>query len=107
MKRRKLFSRKSVWIVLMGAAAMTCATPAGAKVKRIVFDKTKSESRAYDGKSFGSAGQYEKIVGQAYGELDPKDRRNAIIHRGENAIEDEARLALEVARKIVEIMSGL
>ena len=43
MDRRKLFSRKSVWIFLMGAAAVTCTTPAGAKVKRIVIDKTKSE----------------------------------------------------------------
>jgi hypothetical protein len=35
------------------------------------------------------------------------NKRNGIIHRGENANEDEARLALNVARKIVEIMSGL
>ena len=63
----------------MVVAALSCTIPAGAKVKRIVIDKAKSESRAYDGKSFGGAGQYEKIVGQAYGELDPKDRRNAII----------------------------
>ena len=50
-----------------------------AKVVRIVIDKNKSESPAYGGRSFGSVGQYEKIAGRAYGELDPKDRRNAII----------------------------
>ena len=44
-----------------------------------MIDKSKCESPAYGGKSFGSAGQYEKIAGLAYGELDPKDRRNAVI----------------------------
>jgi selenocysteine lyase/cysteine desulfurase len=31
-------------------------------------------------------------------------KRNAIIHRGENATEDEATQALAVARRIVQIM---
>jgi hypothetical protein len=35
------------------------------------------------------------------------NKRNGIIHRGENSNEDDAHLALEVARRIVEIMSGL
>ena len=34
-------------------------------------------------------------------------KRNSIIHRGQNATEDEARQALDVARKIVAIMNGL
>jgi hypothetical protein len=29
--------------------------------------------------SFGSVGQYEKIRGIAYGEVDPSDPRNAVI----------------------------
>ena len=48
-------------------------------MKRIAIDKAKSESPAYGGKSFGSVGQYEKLVGHAYGELDPKDPHNSII----------------------------
>ena len=60
MNRRKLFSQKSVWIVLMGAASLSCTIPAGAKVKRIVIDKAKSESPAYDGKSFGAPGSTKK-----------------------------------------------
>jgi hypothetical protein len=71
--------RTSVWIVLVVAALPALAMPAGARVKRIIIDKGKSESRAYDGKSFGAAGQYEKIVGRAYGELDPADPHNTII----------------------------
>ncbi|HUO08945.1 MAG TPA: hypothetical protein VM008_11630 [Phycisphaerae bacterium] len=35
------------------------------------------------------------------------DRRNAIIHRGETADENDARLAVRVAEKIVEIMHQL
>lgn len=34
-------------------------------------------------------------------------KRNSIIHRGDNATEDEARRAIEVARTIVEIMKSL
>jgi hypothetical protein len=34
-------------------------------------------------------------------------KRNAIIHRGENASEDEARAALEVARRIIGVMETL
>jgi hypothetical protein len=35
------------------------------------------------------------------------NKRNGIIHRGENADENDSRLALEVARRIVEIMGEL
>lgn len=35
------------------------------------------------------------------------DRRNAIIHRGENATEDEGRQALDVARRVVGFMNAI
>jgi hypothetical protein len=35
------------------------------------------------------------------------NKRNGIIHRGENANEDDARRALDVARRVVEIMSSI
>lgn len=34
-------------------------------------------------------------------------RRNAIVHRGDNATEDDARIAIEVAQRIVDIMSSI
>ena len=37
------------------------------------------ESPTAKGQSFGTVGPYERIVGKAYGEVDPKDPRNAII----------------------------
>jgi hypothetical protein len=43
---------------------------------KIEIDRVES---AFDGMSFGSVGPYEKIVGRAFGELDPSDRLNAEI----------------------------
>src|SRR5262249_52587171 len=40
---------------------------------------TRVESPAFGGASFGAAGQYEKLAGKAYGEVDPADPRNAVI----------------------------
>jgi hypothetical protein len=50
---------------------------AEARVTRIVIDT--KVSPAFDGATFGSAGQYETLAGRAFGELDPNDPRNAII----------------------------
>ena len=50
------------------------AAPAG--ITRI--DIT-SSARAFEGRTFGSVGAYEKLRGKAYGELDPGDPRNAVI----------------------------
>ena len=48
-----------------------------ARVTRIVIEQ--KQSPAYEGKAFGSVGQYEILSGKAYGELDPKDPHNTII----------------------------
>src|SRR5204862_6389263 len=36
-------------------------------------------------RTFGTAGAYEKLRGKAYGEVDPRDRRNRVITDGELA----------------------
>ena len=53
----------------------------GAKpgIRRIVIDPGRSQSPTFGGLSFGSVGQYEKLRGTAYGEIDPSDPRNAVI----------------------------
>ncbi len=51
-------------------------TAAAAGITRI--DIT-SSTAAFEGKAFGSVGAYQKLQGKAYGELDPKDPRNAVI----------------------------
>src|SRR5258708_37829607 len=66
--------------LLTATLAMTTAmliSIADARVTRIVVDN--KISPAFDGASFGNAGQYEALSGRAFGELDPNDPRNAII----------------------------
>ena len=48
-------------------------------IRKILIYATRSQSPAFGGLSFGSVGQYEKLRGTAYGEIDPGDRRNAVI----------------------------
>lgn len=48
-------------------------------IRSIVIDPARSQSPTFGGLSFGSVGQYEKLRGTAYGELDPSDPRNAVI----------------------------
>ena len=58
-------------------AAAILALPLDARITRIVIEHR--DSPAYQGQSFGEAGKYERLIGHAYGELDPKDPLNAII----------------------------
>jgi len=56
---------------------LVCASGAQAEVKRIVIER--KVSPAFDGKVYGTAGQYETLAGRAFGELDPNDPHNRII----------------------------
>ncbi|HBC79634.1 MAG TPA: hypothetical protein DEO60_03910 [Bacteroidales bacterium] len=47
-----------------------------ARVYRVIVTKTEPFS---GGKNFGQAGSYEKLTGQAYGEVDPDNKLNSII----------------------------
>jgi alpha/beta hydrolase family protein len=62
-------------LTLLAAAALTPS--AEARITRIEI--TRIESPTFEGRSFGTVGPYEKLVGRAYGEIDPTDRRNAVI----------------------------
>ena len=62
--------------------ALLCVTALGAGIAeagitRIVI--TAVESPTFGGRAFGEVGQYEKLRGVAYGEVDPTDPRNAVI----------------------------
>jgi hypothetical protein len=48
-------------------------------ITNIVIDPTRSESITFGGTYFGSVGQYEKLRGTAYGQLNPLDSRNTVI----------------------------
>ena len=58
-------------------AFLAVPTFAAARITRIVI--TRVETPTFGATSFGAVGQYEKLVGRAYGEVDPADPRNAII----------------------------
>ena len=58
------------------SATLTATRPG---IQHIVIDPDRSESPTFAGLSFGAVGQYEKLRGVAYGELDPADPRNAVI----------------------------
>jgi hypothetical protein len=66
---------KSLSLGLLVACALSLS--AEARITRIVVENRLSP--AYGGKEFGAVGQYEILNGHAFGELDPKDPRNAII----------------------------
>jgi len=71
-------ARRRIQTILLGAAAFgLLAAPAEARIVKIQI--TRVETPTFEGTSFGSVGQYEKLVGKAFGEVDPKDPRNAVI----------------------------
>src|SRR5262245_4968607 len=73
----KHFSRLTVASTLALAIIMGTAVHARAAIRKIQI--TAKESPTFGGYSWPGVGQYEKIVGKAYGELDPKDPKNAVI----------------------------
>jgi hypothetical protein len=73
---RNIRRAASVTLVLV-AATLALPSSVDARVKKIVVEK--KVSPAFDGASFGPAGTYETLAGRAFGELDPKDPRNALI----------------------------
>ena len=60
-----------VWITVISVSSLH------AHIVRIEI--TSVESPTFEGRTFGGVGQYEKLRGVAYGEVDPTDGRNAVI----------------------------
>ena len=61
----------------LAAVAVLTAPVAEARITRIEI--TATESPTFGGYSWPEVGQYEKIVGKAYGEVNPHDRQNRVI----------------------------
>src|SRR5215510_13609774 len=69
------------------AAALVAAPATEARITKIEIDCARSQSPTFcpgqgptfGGLSFGSAGQYEKLRGKAFGELEPLKRQNEVI----------------------------
>ncbi|HZQ62299.1 MAG TPA: hypothetical protein VFC24_13165, partial [Casimicrobiaceae bacterium] len=70
--------RVAVLCALAGAAGLQLAvTDVQARVTKIVVSQ--KESPTFGGYAWPGVGQYEKIVGKAFGELNPNDPKNAVI----------------------------
>jgi len=66
--------------LLCGALLAVFAAPcAEARITRIEIDPVLSQSPTFGGFSWPGVGQYERIIGRAFGELNPHDRKNSII----------------------------
>jgi hypothetical protein len=64
-------------VVIFLASIAGSTRSAEARITRIVL--TRVESPTFAGTSFGDTGPYKKLVGRAFGEVDPNDPRNAVI----------------------------
>ncbi|HUL94021.1 MAG TPA: alpha/beta hydrolase domain-containing protein [Burkholderiales bacterium] len=60
-------------------AAFAAAPLAEARITRVAVDPALSQSPTFGGYSWPGVGQYERVIGTAYGEVDPNDRRNSLI----------------------------
>jgi hypothetical protein len=73
--------KRLVRVVTVNALAAACvlviAPAAEAHITKIEI--TAMESPTFGGYSWPGVGQYEKIVGRAFGEVDPTDPKNAVI----------------------------
>ncbi|WP_421988408.1 alpha/beta hydrolase domain-containing protein [Roseococcus sp.] len=67
--------RKSAALAAVGACML--AMPAAAEVT--LFELTGPPQPAFEGRSFGEAGRYERLTARATIALDPADPRNAVI----------------------------
>src|ERR1041385_200281 len=63
--------------VLGAALLLVAASAADARITKLKI--VTKESPTFGGYTFPGVGQYEKVVGKAYGELDPNDPKNAVI----------------------------
>jgi Alpha/beta hydrolase domain len=70
-------ARKSKFTVAVLLGLVIGMPAADARITRVVIDRM--ESPTFGGVSFGNVGQYEKLIGRAYGELDPRDELNSGI----------------------------
>jgi hypothetical protein len=94
MERRP---RAALLATAVGCAIALAPAIAAARITRIEI--TQVESPAFGGASFGAAGVYEKLVGRAFGEVDPRDLRNRDI--------TDLELAPRNARGMVEYDTGI
>ncbi len=86
-------------LLTAAAGSATLAVPAIASARITHIEITQTESPAFGGASFGEVGPYEKLVGRAFGEVDPRAPQNRLI--------TDIELAPRNARGMVEYSTGI
>src|SRR5215475_8679021 len=71
-----MFNPNRPLAVVLVAAGVLATGAAEARITRIEIQRAEP---AFSGRSFGSTGAYERLIGKAYGEVDPQLPANAII----------------------------
>src|SRR5438132_6520618 len=61
------------------ALLAVCGSRGTADARIVRIQVTATESPTFGGYSWPGVGQYEKVVGKAFGEVDPFDTKNAVI----------------------------
>ena len=69
--------RRAAALVAAAVALLVGGTASEARVTRITISKVTSPQ--FNGQSFGNVGTYEELRGTFTGEIDPNDRRSAVI----------------------------
>ena len=72
-------ARRTHLALVLAAGAVLMVPAAQARITRIEIDTARSQSPTFGGFSWPGVGQYEKIVGKAFGEVNPHDRQNRVI----------------------------
>jgi hypothetical protein len=85
---------KILFSFFLSLSSLLLCFPVNARITKIVITKTESYQ---NGKMYGNIGEYERIYGQAYGEVDPDNPLNRIIQ--------DIGLASRNARGMVEYSS--
>jgi hypothetical protein len=65
--------------VSLAAACMILLGGICTSVARVTRIQISHTELAFNGEQFGNVGQYQRLTGRAYGEIDPADPKNAII----------------------------
>lgn len=79
MKQHVSGSRLARIVAASALAASTTLTLPPAQARIVKLEVQGVESPSSGGQSFGAAGQYERVYGRAYGELNPSDPHNEIV----------------------------
>ncbi len=74
---QRRYLRASILAAFAAAGTFAAAPPSEARISRITV--TAYESPTFGGYSWPGVGQYEKVAGKAYGEIDPNNPLNAVI----------------------------